>query len=301
MTEGNGSGAPAAGRSPPGAGPDTNPVGICLRLAYEGTDFSGWQAQPGRRTVQGTLAAAIRAVSGEELRPRATSRTDAGVHALDQVAAFTTCSGLSAATWARALDANLPADVGVVAACGVPPDFDPLAVAVAKLYRYRIHDGPGRPVLQRSMVWHWRGGLDVERMREAAVHLVGEHDFSSFEKTPSTRASKVRTIHRLEVRRPGADAAAAGLVAGFASRPSGSDEVWIEVEGNGFLHNMVRIIAGSLVMIGAGRRPAAWLAEALAARSRPAAGPTAPPQGLLLAATTLRPDPWHGFPTSSPR
>jgi tRNA pseudouridine38-40 synthase len=112
-------------------------------------------------------------------------------------------------------------------------------------------------------------------MREAAAALVGEHDFTSFETTPSTRLSKVRTIHELGVSRHSGPDDAAGA------------EVWIEVEGNGFLHNMVRIIAGSLVMVGAGRRQTEWLGQALAARNRPAAGPTAPPQGLVLVSIQL--------------
>lgn len=264
--------------------------GICLRVAYDGTEFSGWQVQPGRRTVQGTLAAAIQSVSGEDLLPRGTSRTDAGVHALDQVTAFTSTSGLGAATWARALEARLPVDVTVVSARDVDPGFDPLAAAVAKRYRYRIHDAPARPVFDRRLVWRWRGRLDRDRMAEAARHLVGEHDFTSFEKTPSTRVSKVRTIHEVSIRRPAAPAD--GLPDAI------TDEIWIDVEGNGFLHNMVRIIVGSLVMVGAGRRSTEWLADALAARSRPAAGPTAPPHGLVLAVTRLQPDPWHVFPNS---
>jgi tRNA pseudouridine38-40 synthase len=265
----------------------SGPRRICLRLVYEGTRYSGWQSQPGRTTVQGTLAEAIRSISGEDLVPRGTSRTDAGVHALDQVVAFTTASDLDAATWLRALNARLPADVTVRDACAVDADFDPLAAAVRKRYRYRIHDAPWRPVLQRDLVWRWRGRLDCGRMREAAAHLVGEHDFTSFETTPSTRLSKVRTIHEVSVTRPALEADAAGA------------EAWIEVEGNGFLYNMVRIIAGSLVMVGAGRREPGWLATALAARSRPAAGPTAPPQGLVLLATQLDPDPWRRFPSNS--
>jgi tRNA pseudouridine38-40 synthase len=288
-TAGTGPGGPEADGPPAAARRRTGgpPRGVCLRLAYEGTAFSGWQVQPGRRTVQGVLAEAIRAVSGEVLRPQGTSRTDAGVHALDQVAVFTSSSTLDAATWARALDTHLPPDVAVISARDVPPDYDPLAAAVGKRYRYRIHDAPARPVLDRHLVWRWRGRLDCAVVREAARHLEGEHDFTSFEKTPSTRVSKVRTIHEISVGRP----------AGVAR--SGADELWIEVEGNGFLHNMVRIIVGSLVMVGAGRRPPTWLAEALAARRRPAAGPTAPPQGLVLAATRLSPDPWHAFPISS--
>lgn len=263
------------------------PRRIGLRLAYEGTRYSGWQVQPGRTTVQGVVAEAVRAVSGEEVLVRGSSRTDAGVHALDQIAAFTTHRDLAADVWMRALNAKLPADVTVVAARELAADFDPVAAAVAKRYRYRIHDAAWRPVLARHLVWRWRGRLDVVAMAAAATALVGEHDFTSFETTPSTRLSKVRTIHGLSVcRHTGPDDVAGA-------------EVWIEVEGNGFLHNMVRIIAGTLVMVGAGRRSPDWTAAALAARSRAAAGPTAPPQGLVLVATQLDPLAWPVLPTPS--
>jgi tRNA pseudouridine38-40 synthase len=263
------------------------PRRIGLRLAYEGTRYSGWQVQPGRTTVQGVVAEAVRAVSGEEVLVRGSSRTDAGVHALDQIAAFTTHRDLAADVWMRALNAKLPADVTVVAARELAADFDPVAAAVAKRYRYRIHDAAWRPVLARHLVWRWRGRLDVAAMAAAATALVGEHDFTSFETTPSTRLSKVRTIHGLSVcRHTGPDDVAGA-------------EVWIEVEGNGFLHNMVRIIAGTLVMVGAGRRSPDWTAAALAARSRAAAGPTAPPQGLVLVATQLDPLAWPVLPTPS--
>lgn len=248
---------------------------IAVRLAYEGTRYSGWQIQPGRQTVQGVLAAAIRDVSGEEVVPKGASRTDAGVHALDQVVAFTSTSGHSAEVWVRALNAKLPPDIAVREGREVGPDFDPVSAAVRKRYRYRIHDAAWKPVLDRHLAWRWRGRLDDARMREAAAALVGEHDFTSFETTPSTRRSKVRTIHSLHVFRPG------------LANDAAEAETWIEVEGNGFLYNMVRIIAGSLVMVGAGRRSPEWLGEALAARSRPAAGPTAPPQGLVLVAIDL--------------
>jgi len=263
------------------------PRRIGLRLAYEGTRYSGWQVQPGRTTVQGVVTEAVRAVSGEGVLVRGSSRTDAGVHALDQIAAFTTHRDLAAAVWMRALNAKLPADVTVVAARELAADFDPVAAAVAKRYRYRIHDAAWRPVLARHLVWRWRGQLDVAAMAAAAAALVGEHDFTSFETTPSTRLSKVRTIHGLSVcRHTGPDDVAGA-------------EVWIEVEGNGFLHNMVRIIAGTLVMVGAGRRTPDWTAAALAARSRAAAGPTAPPQGLVLVATQLDPLAWPALPTPS--
>ena len=276
--------SPASGYEQAAADASAAARRIAVRLAYEGTRYSGWQIQPGRRTVQGALAEAIREVSGEELVPKGASRTDAGVHALDQVAAFTSLSGHSADVWVRALNAKLPPDIAVREGREVGPEFDPVSAAVRKRYRYRIHDAAWKPVLDRHLVWRWRGRLDDSRMHEAAKALVGEHDFTSFETTPSTRLSKVRTIHSLEVFRP--------VLAGDAT----GAEAWIEVEGNGFLYNMVRIIAGSLVMVGAGRRSPEWLGEALAARSRPAAGPTAPPQGLVLVAIDLgaawsRPEP----------
>jgi tRNA pseudouridine38-40 synthase len=276
--------------APGQTGPSVAPVPcrrIGLRLAYEGTRYSGWQTQPGRSTVQGAVTEAIREVSGESVLVRGSSRTDAGVHALDQVAAFNTASGFPADVWVRALNAKLPPDISVFAGRELAPDFDPVAAAVRKRYRYRIHDAPWRPVLQRHLVWRWRGRLDSGGMQAAAAALVGEHDFTSFETTPSTRLSKVRTIHSLSVFRHSVPDDAAG------------SEVWIEVEGNGFLHNMVRIIAGSLVMVGAGRRNPEWLGAALAARSRPAAGPTAPPEGLVLVSIALDPQAWPNSPNNS--
>lgn len=257
------------------AGTAGSPRTIRLTLAYEGTRYSGWQSQPGRATVQGALAEAIRGVTGEALVPRGASRTDAGVHALGQVAAFTTASELEPRVWMRALNAKLPPDITVVDAAAALDGFDPVTAAVRKRYRYRIHDAPWRPVLQRHLVWRWKSRLDVAPMQEAAAALVGEHDFTSFETTPSTRRSKVRTILSADVfRHSGHDDAA-------------DAEVWLEVVGNGFLYNMVRIITGSLVMVGCGKRKPAWIREVITARSRPAAGPTAPPQGLVLVSIDL--------------
>jgi tRNA pseudouridine38-40 synthase len=256
-----------------------SPRTIRLTLAYEGTRYSGWQAQPGRTTVQGALAEAIRGVTGEMIVPRGASRTDAGVHALGQVVAFTTTSSLEPGVWVRALNAKLPSDITVLEGFSAPDGFDPVSAAVRKRYRYRIHDAPWRPVLQRHLVWRWKSRLDVLAMQAAANELVGEHDFTSFETTPSTRRSKVRTILTADVfRHSGYDDAA-------------DAEVWIEVVGNGFLYNMVRIITGSLVMVGSGKRKPEWVRDVIAARSRPAAGPTAPPQGLVLVSIELGPGP----------
>jgi len=250
---------------------------LLLRLAYEGTRFSGWQAQPGRRTVQGVLAEAITAVSGETILPKGASRTDAGVHAVDQVVGFTTGKDHAADVWRRALNANLPADVVVLAAQEAPAGFDPVEAAVSKRYRYRIHDAINRPVLARQFVWRWKSPLNGAAMRHAAEQLVGEHDFSSFENPSSPRLSKVRRISAIEIgRRQGADGTT-------------DAEVWIDVEGNGFLYNMVRIIVGTLVMVGCGKRPPDWVAEVLVGRRRVLAGPTAPPQGLALMRIDLDP------------
>jgi len=250
---------------------------ILLHLAYEGTRYNGWQAQPGLPTVQGTLAEAIRSISGESVEPRGMSRTDAGVHAVAQRAVFTTTKDLSARRWRNALNARLPDDIAIVDAWEVPAGYDPVAAALRKRYRYRIHDAAWRPVVGRRFVWRWRSKLDESRMAAAAAAIVGEHDFTSFEATPSTRISKVRTIYSLTVTRRD----------GFDDQPGA--EVWVEVEGNGFLHNMVRIIVGTLVMVGAGRRDPDWVAAAVAARDRKAAGPTAPPEGLVLAGADLAP------------
>ncbi len=254
-----------------------SPRTIRLTLVYEGTRYSGWQVQPGRPTVQGVLAEAIRSVTGETILPQGSSRTDAGVHALGQVVGFTTTSSLEPAVWVRALNANLPSDITVLEGFAAPDDFDPVWAAVRKRYRYRIHDAAWRPVLQRHLVWRSKSRLDVAAMQAAAAEFVGEHDFTSFETTPSTRRSKVRTIYSAQVfRHTGYDDAA-------------DAEVWIEVVGNGFLYNMVRIITGSLVMVGSGKRKPEWIREAIAAQSRPAAAPTAPPKALVLVSIELDP------------
>ena len=253
------------------------PQTIRLTLAYEGTRYCGWQVQPGLPTVQGALAEAIRSVSGETILPQGSSRTDSGVHALGQLVVFTTASSLTPAIWVRALNATLPADITVVEGCAVSNDFDAVTAPISKRYRYRIHDAPWRPVLQRSLVWRRKSRLDVPAMQVAANELLGEHDFSSFESASSARLSKVRTILSADIFRHSGYDDAAGA------------EVWIEVVGTGFLYNMVRIITGSLVMVGCGRQRPEWIREVIAARSRPAAGPTAPPQGLVLVSIELGP------------
>jgi tRNA pseudouridine38-40 synthase len=238
-----------------------------LTLAYDGTEFSGWQRQPGRRTAQGTLETAWRNVTGERIEMTASGRTDAGVHALGQVAGVATGTRLDEPTLVRALGANLPADVVVRNVEPAPVGFDATRDAVSKRYRYHIHCGPLSSPFARRYAWHRPGALDVAAMHRAAQSLVGTHDFAAFQSAGSPRESTVRTISELSVQ-------------GRAGE--WGEEMIIEVEGDGFLYKMVRTIVGTLVEIGRGRRPESWVKNVLASRDRAAAGQTAPPQGLFL-------------------
>ncbi|MEM9354356.1 MAG: tRNA pseudouridine(38-40) synthase TruA [Planctomycetota bacterium] len=234
-----------------------------LTLAYEGTGFCGWQRQPQQRTVQGALEAAWREVTDEQPQVTAASRTDSGVHAEGQVVALVTEASLDAADVRGALNAKLPEDAAVVAVEAAPDNFHATHDSIGKRYRYRVYNARVRPVAERRFVWHVPQPLDEAAMHRAGQALVGRHDFASFESAGSERESTVRTIRAVEVTRSG-------------------EEVSIEVEGDGFLYNMVRIIAGTLVEAGRGLREESWVAEALAACDRRAAGQTAPPQGLCL-------------------
>jgi len=238
-----------------------------LTIAYDGTDFAGWQRQPNERTVEGVLEDAIRAVTGEPTSIVGSGRTDAGVHALGQVASWETDCRIPLESIASALNANLPADVVVLNAAEARVGFHAIRDAARKRYRYRLHDGPVQDVFRRRYVWHVRYTLDAARMHEAGQALLGRHDFRSFESKWPNRATSVRTIFDLSVRR---------------ETKNDGDEVVLEVEADGFLYNMVRSIAGTLVEIGRGAQEIAWAGEVLAAQDRAAAGPTAPPQGLFL-------------------
>jgi tRNA pseudouridine38-40 synthase len=240
---------------------------IKLTLAYDGTDYAGWQVQQGRRTVQGVLEETLRKITRETVRVTGSSRTDAGVHALGQVAAFRTNSHLEPAVFRRALNALLPRDVAVLEAAEVAEGFDPIGQAVRKRYRYVIHDGPVRNVFHRHYCWKHPQPLDAEAMDRAATALRGKHDFASFENRGSQRLSTIRTILDIRVQRGWGDQ---------------RDQVTIEVEADGFLYNMVRNIVGTLVEVGRGAKPVEWVAEVLRSADRRLAGPTAPPQGLFL-------------------
>lgn len=260
---------------------------IKLTIAYDGTAYAGWQVQPDRTTVQQTLENALEKVTGERIRVLASGRTDAGVHALGQVVGFSTECKLPLDVLRRAINANLPPDVAVLKTAEAPEGFHPISHARRKRYRYAIHDGPVRDVFQRRYAWHYRRGrLDAEAMRRAAVALLGTHDFSSFETAGAKRATSVRTISDISVRRGRAGnklPSPVGRGAGGEGRVGqGDDSIVIEVEADGFLYNMVRTIVGTLVEVGCGKRPETWPGEVLRSMDRRVAGPTAPPQGLFL-------------------
>ncbi|QDU88350.1 tRNA pseudouridine synthase A [Pirellulimonas nuda] len=234
-----------------------------LTIGYDGTAFAGWQEQPGLRTVQNELASAWRRITGETPRLTASGRTDAGVHALGQVVSLCTSSERPEGELARGLNAVLPEDIVVLAIDPAVQGFHATHDALSKTYRYQIHDSRTPPLFDRRYVWHVRQPLDIERMGRAGGGLIGRHDFVSFQTAGSQRTSTVRTILAVEVTR-------------LASR------VDITVTGDGFLYNMVRAIAGTLVEVGRGARDPEWVAEALSARDRAAAGPNAPALGLVL-------------------
>jgi tRNA pseudouridine38-40 synthase len=267
-----------------------------LTIAYDGTAYAGWQFQPDKPTVQGTLEAAIAKVTGQHVRILASGRTDAGVHALGQVVGFRTESTLPPEVLLRALNANLPRDIAVLDAAEVAEGFHPICHAIRKRYRYTIHDGLVRDVFRRHFAWHYvYGRLDVDAMRRAAAALLGTHDFSSFESSGAERKTSVRTIHDLLVERGRGGQGGASRDLGRVARnnvmpthsqntlpPNLDDFITIEVEADGFLYNMVRTIVGTLVEVGRGSQAETWPGEVLEAKDRRVAGPTAPPQGLCL-------------------
>jgi tRNA pseudouridine38-40 synthase len=238
-----------------------------LTLAYDGTEFAGWQRQPERRTVQGELEVAIERITQRHSKCIASGRTDAGVHALGQVVSFTSETQLPPAVLTKALNAELPEDMLVFEVTEVSVGFHALRDALRKRYRYVIEDGRNRDLFDRKYVWHVYQRLDVEAMKLAALPLVGTHDFASFETSGSPRLTTVRTVLDLVVERRAGEL---------------TDRIVIEVEADGFLYNMVRNIVGTLVAVGKGKEPPTWPAAVLALRDRTKAGMTAPPQGLFL-------------------
>lgn len=237
---------------------------LALLISYDGTNFQGWQAQPGYRTVQTTLEQAIVAFTGvERVRLNASGRTDAGVHAVGQVANFYTSAAYPCDVVLRALNARLPPDVVIHRVTEEGMAFDANKSATRKLYRYVIQDGATPDLFLRHYSYHVRHRLDAAAMMRASQCLQGRHDFHSFETDWPNRLSSVRTITHIAVNRMG-------------------NFLWLDVEADGFLYNMVRAIAGTLIEVGRGYLREDQMAEILKAEDRRVAGPTAPPQGLFL-------------------
>ncbi len=241
-----------------------------IHISYDGTDFAGWQVQPGQRTVQGEIEKALGAILGEEVRLHGSGRTDAGVHALEQVAHFRcAASKLNGAVIERALPGRLPPDIALRRLEEAPDSFDARRCAVGRSYRYRIIRR--RDPFARRFAWEVRGALDVEKMIRAAVHFTGEHDFTSF--AASTRKGMDNRV-----------------VVKSASIAAGGEEIRFDVTANRFIHRMVRNMAGTLVEVGRGRIEPDRILGILAGRDRTLAGIAAPAHGLCLVHVAYRHD-----------
>ena len=236
---------------------------IKLVLHYDGTGYHGWQKQPDAPTIQGTLERAIETLCGAAVSVVGSSRTDAGVHALGQVAHFDVDCPVPTENIARALNNLLPNAIVVADAVQVPAAFDAISSTKSKCYRYTICTTPVRPVHRIRYCWHRPAPLNVEAMSRGAAGLVGSHDFKSFASAADTRDSSVRTVLGCSVSQ---------IV----------DDIFIDVAATGFLYNMVRNIVGTLVEIGRGRWQPDQIGRILAATDRAAAGPIAPAAGLCL-------------------
>lgn len=237
---------------------------ICLTVAYDGTAYCGWQAQKNGKTIEGELNEALTELTGEQVRVIGASRTDTGVHGLCNIAVFDTFSRIPGEKFSYALNQRLPEDIRVYGSQDVPVDFHPRHCKSRKTYEYHIYNAPFPNPVKRLYSHFTYVPLDEKKMRKAAGYLVGEHDFASFCSAGSSAETTVRTLYSLDVEREG-------------------KEIVIRVTGNGFLYNMVRIIAGTLMEAGCGRMEPEKMPEILAAKNRAAAGPTAPACGLILA------------------
>ena len=245
-----------------------------LILSYDGKDFAGWQVQPGQTTVQGALASAIGRLSAENVLPQGSGRTDAGVHALAQVASFQTASAIPAENWVRALNDILPPAIRVLEATEAAPEFHARKSARAKTYRYRIYRGAICPPFLARYVWHYPYPLEESAMIAAAGVVVGEHDFTSFAAVDPERVERMaaeENTHTTNIR----------TIFSSAWAREG-DELIYTVRGSGFLHHMVRNLVGTFMLMGKGTLSVEDLRRILEARARTAAGPTAPASGLYL-------------------
>ena len=249
---------------------------IALGLSYSGSRYEGWQSQLSGNTLQDQLEKALAKFAAQPIRTLCAGRTDAGVHALMQVVHFDTGLQRELSSWVRGTNAFLPRDIAVQWAHEVPDEFHSRASAISRRYAYLLLESPVRPSVEAGRVgWVYRP-MDGQAIRSAIVHLLGEHDFSSFRAAQCQAKSPVKTISRIEVSQRAA--------------------YWrFEFEANAFLHHMIRNIMGCLVAIGQGNYPPDWLAEVVAARNRDAAAPTFSPDGLYFLGPVY--EDHYGLPT----
>lgn len=263
---------------------------IKLTVAYDGTNYSGWQIQSNACTIEAVLDKAIEQVTGEKVHVIGASRTDAGVHAMGNVAVFDTASSIPGERWAYAINRYMPEDVTVMESREVSSEFHPRHCNTEKTYEYTILNTEFSVPQLRNFSWHVQGDLNLYAMRQAAGYLVGEHDFKSFCCVKTQAESTVRTVYSIEVEikngigseTQSTEASAAEAYEAAYPASARCKLVKIRITGNGFLYNMVRIIAGTLVQVGKGRISPEKISEMLEICDRTAAGQTAPPQGLML-------------------
>ncbi|TVY06654.1 tRNA pseudouridine(38-40) synthase TruA [Paenibacillus cremeus] len=243
---------------------------VRMTVSYDGTAYCGFQTQPGLNTVQEQLEQAIKVLTGEDAKITASGRTDAGVHARGQVFNFYTESQIPIRRWSLALNARLPEDIVVRDAVEVPEEFHSTKSAIRKTYRYTIRCGKHPDLFKRHLEFHHPSPLNVNAMREGLQHLLGEHEFTSYCSTRTTKTNHFRTIYEARVECEPYDAE----LQSFA--------LHIILSGNGFLYNMVRIIAGTLIQVGQGKRNSLEMKTILDGKNRKLAGPTAVAHGLML-------------------
>ena len=254
-------------------------------LSYDGSGFTGWQVQPGLATVHGTLASAIGRLTGEKVLPQGSGRTDAGVHALAQVASFATHSTIPVGNWLKALNDILPPSIRVLQVREARPGFHARKSARAKTYRYRIYRAAICPPFLSRYVWHYPFPLDEDAMMQAAPAVAGEHDFTSFAAVDPERVDRIAASEKFDHERyDGALRTAVSNVRNVFSSTwtRDGDEFIYAIRGNGFLHHMVRNLVGTFLLVGKGTLTADDVRRILATRDRSSAGPTAPAAGLYL-------------------
>jgi tRNA pseudouridine38-40 synthase len=255
---------------------------IMLLIEYDGTDYHGWQSQKSGGTIQDILTDAVLGITGEKVRLTGASRTDAGVHALSQVAVFGTASRLSTEVIARALNARLPAGIRILTAEEKDERFHPRYGADRKSYFYIVSPDRNPSAFLNKYVWYLKTPVDVGAMTLASRSLIGSHDFSSFRGAGCGAKHPVRTVHACDISRLDQMSFMAASVRGEFIR--------FRLEANAFLRHMVRNIVGSLVEVGKGRMPPEDFSKVLESRDRTKAGPTAPARGLFLEKIVYRPD-----------